>query len=215
MPANRHSLRSLALATPILLFSAAIVAGQEATVQKLIERGSLDEAVQKAEGERDNPESTYLAAQAFGKMDNGGRANEEYSRLRERGEEDWKAIGESGAALAGGNVDEAMAAANRAVSANGGNPYAHYQVGVVASRQRPSETRSGLRPLLRRACQSTDQADSEDVGTPRGVHATGPGRPGTGRRSSDFTDAATTMTSRGSPRSTRRYARCRSTTVHS
>ncbi len=135
MPANRHSLRSLALATPILLFSAAIVAGQEATVQKLIERGSLDEAVQKAEGERDNPESTYLAAQAFGKMDNGGRANEEYSRLRERGEEDWKAIGESGAALAGGNVDEAMAAANRAVSANGGNPYAHYQVGVVASRQ--------------------------------------------------------------------------------
>jgi tetratricopeptide (TPR) repeat protein len=118
-----------------LLFSAAVAAAQEASVQKLIERGSLDEAVQKAEGERDNPESTYLAAQAFSKMNNGGRANEEYSRLRERGEEDWKAIGESGAALTAGNLDEAMATATRAASANDGNPYAHFQLGVVASRQ--------------------------------------------------------------------------------
>ena len=96
---------------------------------------SFDQAVQKAEGERDNPESTYLAAQAFSKMDNSGRAAEEYSRLRERGEEDWKAIGESGAALVAGNLDEAMAAATRAASANDGNPYAHYQVGMVATRQ--------------------------------------------------------------------------------
>ena len=138
MPGIRHFTRSLALATP-LLFSAAVAAGQEASIQKLIERGSLNEAVQKAEGERDNPESTYLAAQAFGKMNDGGRANEEYSRLRERGEEDWKAIGESGAALTGGNLDEAMAAATRAVSANGGNPYAHFQLGIVASRQNNSQ----------------------------------------------------------------------------
>jgi tetratricopeptide (TPR) repeat protein len=138
MPGIRHLTRSLALAMPLLL-SAAVAAAQEASVQKLIERGSLDEAVQKAEGERDNPESIYLAAQAFSKMDNGGRANEEYSRLRERGEEDWKAIGESGAALTGGNLDEAMAAATRAVSANGGNPYAHFQLGIVASRQNNSQ----------------------------------------------------------------------------
>jgi tetratricopeptide (TPR) repeat protein len=133
MPAIRLLVRSLVFIVPLTL-SAADAAGQD-SIQKLMERGALDEAVQKAEGERDNPESTYLAAQAFSKMNNEGRANEEYSRLRERGEEDWKAIGESGAALAGGNVDEAMAAATRAVAANDGNPYAHYQVGVVASRQ--------------------------------------------------------------------------------
>ena len=135
MPAIRHALRSLALSTLLVLSAAA----QEATVQKLLERGSFDQAVQKAEGERDNPESTYLAAQAFSKMDNGGRANEEYSRLRERGEEDWKAVGESGAALTAGNLDEAMAAATRAVSANDGNPYAHFQLGIVASRQNNSQ----------------------------------------------------------------------------
>lgn len=138
MPGIRHFTRSLALATPVL-FSVAVAAGQEASIQKLIERGSLNEAVQKAEGERDNPESTYLAAQAFGKMNDGGRANEEYSRLRERGDEDWKAIGESGAALNAGNVDEAMAAATRAVSANGDNPYAQFQLGIVASRQNNSQ----------------------------------------------------------------------------
>ena len=134
MPAIRHVMRSLALAAP-LVFTVVVATGQEISVQKLLERGSLDEAVQKAEGERDNPESIYLAAQALNKMNNGGRANEEYSRLRERGEEDWKAIGDSGAALTAGNVDEAMAAANRAVSANAGNPYAHYQVGMVATQQ--------------------------------------------------------------------------------
>jgi tetratricopeptide (TPR) repeat protein len=132
MPAIRHALRSLALSTLLVLSAGA---AQEATVQKLLERGSFDQAVQKAEGERDNPESTYLAAQAFSKMDNGGRAAEEYSRLRERGEDDWKAIGESGAALVAGDVDEAMAAATRATSANDGNPYAHYQVGMVATRR--------------------------------------------------------------------------------
>jgi tetratricopeptide (TPR) repeat protein len=133
MPAIRLLVRSLAFIVPLTL-SAVDSAGQD-SVQKLMERGALDEAVQKAESERDNPESTYLAAQAFSKMSDEGRANEEYSRLRERGEEDWKAIGESGASLAAGNVDEAMAAATRAVAANDGNPYAHFQVGVVASRQ--------------------------------------------------------------------------------
>src|SRR5687768_3836668 len=60
---------------------------QEATVQKLLERGALDEALQRAERERDNPESTYLAAQALIKKDDSGRATEEYGRLREIGDE--------------------------------------------------------------------------------------------------------------------------------
>jgi tetratricopeptide (TPR) repeat protein len=105
------------------------------SVQKLLERGALEEAVQRAEGERDNPESTYLAAEAFSKMNNNERAGQEYSRLRETGDDSWRAIGESGALLTAGDAEGAMDAANRAAAANGDNPYAHYQIGLVASRQ--------------------------------------------------------------------------------
>jgi protein O-GlcNAc transferase len=140
MPAIRHFVRSVAIASLPLCASAALIAHtQQVSVQQLLERGALDEAVQRAEGERDNPESTYLAAQAFTKMDQGGRANEQYTRLRDTGDDSWKAIGESGAQLLEGNVPAAMEAATRAVSANAENPYAHYQVGAVASRQQDFE----------------------------------------------------------------------------
>jgi tetratricopeptide (TPR) repeat protein len=153
MLARRHVRRSLVVAAALSLFAAdspaiaaqadsvatesapAGAASEQATVQQLIERGALQEAVQRAEGERGNVESTYLAAQAFIKMENSARANEEYARLREEGDPSWKAIGESGAALLAGNMTEAMQAATRAVDANADNPYAHYQVGAVASRQ--------------------------------------------------------------------------------
>ncbi len=155
MPAIRHSPRSLAFAAALLLFvpgagMAGVTSrsessptmplghdsnGQKASVQKLFERGALEEAVARAEQERGNPESTYLAAQAFAKMDNAGRASEEHARLRETGDDCWKAIGESGAALLAGDLGGAMTAADRAVAANGDNPYAHYQVGLVATRQ--------------------------------------------------------------------------------
>ena len=133
----RHFNRSLVVVAAFAVCAAEVAAQDQPTqsVQKLIERGALDEAVQRAEGERDNPESTYLAAQAFAKMNNNERAGQEYSRLRETGDDSWRAIGESGALLTDGNTDGAMDAANRAVGANGDNPYAHYQVGMVASRQ--------------------------------------------------------------------------------
>ena len=135
MLATRHVRTSMMAAAALSLF-AGVSAAQELSVQKLLERGALDEAVQRAESERGNPESTYLAAQAFTKLENSGRANEEYARLREQGDEAWKAIGESGAALLAGDMGKAMEAANRAVAANGDNPYAHYQLGAVATRQK-------------------------------------------------------------------------------
>jgi tetratricopeptide (TPR) repeat protein len=110
-------------------------AAAQETVQKLLERGALAEAVQRADGERDNPESTYLAAQAAIKMNDNGRAAEQFGRLRGVEDESWKAIGESGGRLTEGDLDGAREAANRAVAASGDNPYAHYQLGVVASRQ--------------------------------------------------------------------------------
>jgi tetratricopeptide (TPR) repeat protein len=131
----RHIKRSLALVAAVVMLVPEVAAAQAASVQKLLERGALEEAVQRAESERDNPESTYLAAQAFAKLNNSDRAVQEYTRLRETGDESWKAIGESGALLTQGNTEEAMQAATRAVSANPDNAYAHYQVAAVASRQ--------------------------------------------------------------------------------
>ncbi len=135
MSASRLLNRSLAIVAGGLVAVAVPGLAQEVSVQKLIERGALQEAVQRAEGDRDNPESTYLAAQALIKSDNDSGANERFSRLRESGDESWSAIGESGAALVDGDVNGALGAANRAVAANGDNAYAHYQLGLVANRQ--------------------------------------------------------------------------------
>lgn len=137
---KRRISRSCVLTAVVLACAGTIAAAsQDVSVQKLLERGALDEAVQRADGERDNPESTYLAAQALIKKDDGGRAGEEFARLRETPDEAWKAIGESGADLVAGNTDAAMAAATRAVEINGDHPFAHYQLGLVASRQQNFE----------------------------------------------------------------------------
>jgi tetratricopeptide (TPR) repeat protein len=130
----RHLKGPLTVAA-LYLSLAANGAAQQVTVQTLFERGAFGDAVQQAERERDNVESTYLAAQAFVKMNEPGRAAEQYARLRDAGDDAWKAIGESGALLSEGNMNGALAAAERAVAANGDNPYAHYQVGTVSSRQ--------------------------------------------------------------------------------
>lgn len=135
MAAIRLLARSVGLAAGLSIVALPAAAQPEASVQQLLERGALQEAVQKAEAERENPESTYLAAQALIKMNDPGRATGEFGRLRESPDEAWKAIGESGAELAAGNVDPAMAAAARAIEVNGDHPYAHYQLGLVAMRQ--------------------------------------------------------------------------------
>jgi tetratricopeptide (TPR) repeat protein len=135
MPRVRYFALSLSTAGAIVLLAATVAANEQNSVQKLLERGALQEAVDRAQSEGGNPESAYLAAQALIKMDNNGGAEERYSRLREEGDESWKAIGESGAKLLAGDLAGAMDAANHAVAANGDNPYAHYQVGQVALRQ--------------------------------------------------------------------------------
>jgi tetratricopeptide (TPR) repeat protein len=131
--------RALPVAVIAALSAAPAAAQDTSSVQKLLERGALEEAVQRGDAERDNPESLFFAAQAAGKLNNNARAAEQYSRLRETGDDSWKAIGESGARLVEGNMGEAMAAAQRAVDANGGNPFAHYQLGLVANRQNDYE----------------------------------------------------------------------------
>lgn len=134
MPSTRPRSAFLAIAVATLVFAAA-ARGQQASVQTLLERGALNEAVQRAESDGRNPESAYLAAQALTKMDNNDAARAKYSSLRETNASDWEAIAESGEALIAGDLDGARANATRAVQANGENPYAHYQAGLVANRQ--------------------------------------------------------------------------------
>ena len=138
----RHMRRSIVAPVAVTAFAIALTvsssaqgAEQQASVQSLIERGALQEAVERANAEGDNVESTYLAAQALIKMDDNGGAEERYSRLRASEDEAWKAIGESGAKALAGDIDGAFDAANRAVEANGDNPFAHYQVGLVAAKK--------------------------------------------------------------------------------
>jgi uncharacterized protein HemY len=135
MTVLRHFRRSVVLAGALVFALSWATSAQEVSVQQLIERGALDEAAQRAEAERENPEVTCLVAHAFLRMKDDGRANEAFARLRESGGEDWKAIGESGATLLAGDPGGALAAAERAAAANGDNPYAHYQLGAVAFRQ--------------------------------------------------------------------------------
>jgi tetratricopeptide (TPR) repeat protein len=123
---------SLVISAALAMFVSEVSAQQ--SVQALLERGALEEAVQRAESERGNPEATYFAALAFSRMNDNERAMQEYTRLRETGDDSWKAIGESAALLIEGNTGGAMEAAQRAVAANPDNAYAHYQIGAVAHR---------------------------------------------------------------------------------
>jgi tetratricopeptide (TPR) repeat protein len=134
----RHLNWSLTVLAATLAFTVEARA-QQSSVQALLERGALDEAVQRAEGERGNAESTFFAALAAARLNDSGRAVAQYTHLRDTGDDSWKAIGESGALLTQGNADGAMQAAERAVAANGGNAFAHYQLGAVANRQGNNE----------------------------------------------------------------------------
>ena len=112
---------------------------QDASAQKLFEAGSYDAVLQKAEQERqgrfNSPETTFFAAQALIRLEQHDRARDEFGRLATLfGDEAWKAIGECGRALLGGDADAAVAAGRRAAEADGNNPFAHYQLGISAAR---------------------------------------------------------------------------------
>jgi tetratricopeptide (TPR) repeat protein len=137
MPIHRLLQKSAVLVTCVAIVTPAIQAGavSQESAQKLLERGAFDEAVQQADGERGNPESAFIAAQALVRLSANDRARTEYARLREAGAADWAAIAESGEAMVSGDLAGARAAAERATAANGANPFAHYQKGLIAMRQ--------------------------------------------------------------------------------
>ena len=112
--------------------SGSSIAAQKADVQRLFQSGAYDQAVEAA---RDaDPASTYLAAQSLLKLDRSDRAVAEMTRLRASENPAWRLIGESGEALIANDAGRAIDLARRAVEADSGNPFAHYQAGLAAAK---------------------------------------------------------------------------------
>ena len=112
--------------------SGSTVAAQKPEVQRLFQSGSYEQAVEAA---RDgDPASTFLAAQSLMKLDRNDRAVAEMTRLRASENAAWRAIGESGEALIANDAGRAVELARRAIESDGGNPFAHYQLGLAAAK---------------------------------------------------------------------------------
>jgi tetratricopeptide (TPR) repeat protein len=109
-----------------------MAAEQKPEVQRLFQSGAYEQA---AEAARDgDPASTFLGAQSLLRLDRGDRANAEMARLRASDQPGWRLVGESGEALIANDAGRAIELARRAIEADGGNPFAQYQLGLSASK---------------------------------------------------------------------------------
>jgi tetratricopeptide (TPR) repeat protein len=175
--------RSIFAVAAVLAWSgSAMAAEQKPEVQRLFQSGSYEQAVEAA---RDgDPASTFLAAQSLVKLDRSDRAVAELTRLRASDNPSWRSIGESGEALIAGDAGRAVELARRAIEADGGNPFAQYQLGLAAAKAgdwgtavdgfhkgRRIEAGLRVRALLRGAGVSAPAPVAEDRGTLRRVPA--------------------------------------------
>src|SRR5687767_14662562 len=118
--------------------SSVAAAGQKPEVQRLFQSGAHEQAVDAA---RDgDPASTFLAVQSLIKLDRTDRAVAELTRLRASDNPAWRLVGESGEALVGNDAGRAIDLARRAIEADGGNPFAHYQLGLAAGKANDWDT---------------------------------------------------------------------------
>jgi tetratricopeptide (TPR) repeat protein len=122
----------LVLASAVVLGSSVATAGQKPEVQRLFQSGSYEQTVEAA---RDGDEaSTFLAAQALIRLERSDRAVGELTRLRASENSAWRLIAESAEALINNDAERAIDVARRAGEADGGNPFAQYQLGLAASK---------------------------------------------------------------------------------
>ena len=132
MASNCTRNRSILALAALCLAVLPAAAEQKAEVQRLFQSGAYEQA---AEAARDgDPASTYVAAQALIKAERTDRAAAEFARLRAGGDAAWQLVGESGEALVGGDAGRAVELARKATEADGNNAFAHYQLGLAASR---------------------------------------------------------------------------------
>ena len=126
---GRLILTGAALAAAV---SGSTVHAQKPEVQRLYQSGSYEQAVDAARGA--DPASTYLAAQSLLKLERTDQASTELGRLRDSDQAAWKLVGESAEALIANDAGRAVELARRATDADGGNPFAFYQLGLAASK---------------------------------------------------------------------------------
>jgi tetratricopeptide (TPR) repeat protein len=112
-----------------------LLAAQD-SIKALFEAGKYDQVIERvaAKGDADRTE-LYIGGLSAHKSGHGDRANEWFSRLADGDHAAWKGIGESARALASGDLDGALGAATRAVAAENGLPWAHFQQGLVYARK--------------------------------------------------------------------------------
>jgi len=125
--------RSIFAVAAVLAWSGfAFAAEQKPEVQRLFQSGSYEQA---AEAARDaDPASTYIAVQSLLKLDRNDRAVAELTRLRANEQPSWRLIGESGEALIANDAGRAIELARKAIEADAGNPFGHYQLGLGAAK---------------------------------------------------------------------------------
>ena len=108
-------------------------AAQDASPQKLFESGKYQEAIDTVKKRSDaSPEEVYVRALAHRKLNQNDDAKEAFGALAGR-DGAWKEIGNSGTAMIEGNMDNAAAAARKAVDADGNSSEARFQLGLVES----------------------------------------------------------------------------------
>ena len=123
------------LAVAFILVPSFALAQDASEVRRLFEAGQYQRVVEAASPDA-APAVIYTAAQSHQKLGANDQANELYSQLASRGEDDvWHFIGQSGQQLVSDDVDGALESARRAVSIDGGIAEAHFQVGLVLAKR--------------------------------------------------------------------------------
>jgi tetratricopeptide (TPR) repeat protein len=123
-------------ATVVLLSVAVAGAAQEQpTPRQLFESGKYQAVIDTVKARGDAPpDQIYLRALAHRKLNQTDAAKEAFGALAPGADDSaWRQVGKSGAALADGNLDEAEAAARKAVELDANLAAARYQLGLVAS----------------------------------------------------------------------------------
>ena len=97
--------------------------------RKLFESGKYQGVVERTAND-ESPGAQYLKGLAHLRLKQNDEAKEAFGRLA-RGDDAWKAVGESAVALVDGNRDAALETARTAVDRNQGLAEAQYQLGMV------------------------------------------------------------------------------------
>lgn len=123
------------LAVALVLLPSFALAQDASEVRRLFEAGQYQRVVEAASPDAE-PGVIYTAAQSHQKLGANDQANELYSQLASRGEDDvWHFIGQSGQQLVSDDVDGALQSARRAVAIDGGLAEAHFQLGLVLAKR--------------------------------------------------------------------------------